>query len=608
MKFTARFDRSGSAGARRAARHASAMPALATAQRPPARRPTALLLGCLVLLAGASGAASAAVKLNQLGFLPASQKLAVVSGAGAGQDGFAVVDAASGKTVFEGRLGAPSTWDASGETVRIADFSAVRTPGSYKLRVNGQPESNPFPVAADAYRALDAAAIKAYYYQRAGIAIEPRYAGTWARPLGHPDTHVLVHESAASKERPAGTVISSPKGWYDAGDYNKYIVNSGISTYTLLAAYEHFPHFFDALALNIPESGNGLPDLLNEALWNLEWMATMQDPNDGGVYHKLTNKQFDAFIMPDKATAPRYVVQKSTAATLDFAAVMAVASRVLAPFDKQAPGRSQRYLAQAEKAWAWAAAHPDAVYKQPADVATGDYGDDKLDDEFSWAATELLIATGKDAYRARALAAGTPRGLAPGWADVRQLGWISLVQQREHLPKGVDAGEAKRQILAAADTLLAHTQASPYRISMATGEFNWGSNSGILNEAMMLVQAYRLTGRADYLQAAQSALDYVMGRNGPGRSFVTGFGAPSPMHPHHRPSEADGIAAPVPGWLVGGPNPGQQDAKGCKVPYPSRLPALSYLDDVCSYASGEVAINWNAPLVYVTAAVQSLVR
>jgi endoglucanase len=590
-------------------------PARAAAASSPSRRSLrlvprqgALLLGCLVLLASASGAASAAIKMNGLGFLPASQKLAVVTGAGAQGDTFTVVDAASGKTVYQGRLGAPTTWDASGETVRLADFSEVHAPGSYKLRIAGQGDSAAFPVAADAYRALDAGAIKAYYYQRTGIPIEARYAGVYARAMGHPDTHVLVHASAASKERPAGTVISSPKGWYDAGDYNKYIVNSGISTYTLLEAYEQFPAYFDGVALNIPESGNGLPDVLNEALWNIDWMATMQDPNDGGVYHKLTNLQFDPFVMPDKATGPRYVVQKSTAAALDFAAVMAVASRVLAPFDKQSPGRSQRYLAQAEKAWTWALAHPDAVYKQPADVGTGDYGDNKLDDEFSWAATELLIATGKDAYRERAMASGTPRGLAPGWADVRQLGWISLVQQGDHLPKGVDAGAARKQILAAADTLLAHAQASPYRISMGAKEFVWGSNSEVLNQAMMLVQAYRITNRADYLHAAQSALDYVMGRNGPGRSFVTGFGSAPPMHPHHRPSEADGIAAPVPGWMVGGPNPGQQDIKGCKLPYPSKLPALSYLDDVCSYASGEVAINWNAPLVYVTAAVQNLVR
>lgn len=576
---------------------------------PPRLRRTARLavgLAALAWVGGAGVANAAAIKFNQLGFLPPSQKLAVVSDASA--DSFAVLDAASGKTVLEGRLGAPASWDASGETVRLADFSALRTPGTYRIRVAGQPDSAPFPIAADAYRALDAAAIKAYYYQRAGIALEPRYAGVYARPMGHPDTHVLVHPSAASSARPAGTVISSPKGWYDAGDYNKYIVNSGISTYTLLAAYEHFPAFFDGLALNIPESGDGLPDILNEALWNLEWMASMQDPNDGGVYHKLTNQQFDAFVMPDKATSPRYVVQKTTAAALDFAAVMAVASRVLAPFDRQDPGRSKRYLAQAEKAWTWAVAHPDVVYRQPPDIGTGGYGDAKLDDEFSWAATELLIATGKDAYRARALDDAPARGLAPGWADVRQLGWISLVQQGRHLPAGVDAGPARRRILAAADTLLARWKASPYRISMATSDFVWGSNAVILNQAMMLVQAYRITRRVEYLDAAQSALDYVMGRNGPGRSFVTGFGAPSPMHPHHRPSESDGIAAPVPGWLVGGPNPGQQDRAGCSEPYPSALPALSYLDNMCSYASGEVAINWNAPLVYVTAAVQALVR
>lgn len=572
----------------------------------PLRR-AALLAASLAALAGAAGRAdAAAVKFNQLGFLPGSQKLAVVTDSGA--DSFAVLDAASGKTVLEGRLGAPAQWDASGESVRVADFSRLTTPGSYRIRVAGQPDSAPFPIAADAYRALDAAAVKAYYYQRSGIALEPRYAGVYARPLGHPDTQVLVHASAASAARPAGTVISSPKGWYDAGDYNKYVVNSGISTYTLLAAYEHFPKFFDGLALHIPESGNGLPDILNEALWNIEWLATMQDPNDGGVYHKLTNRQFDPFVMPDKATTPRYVVQKTTAAALDFAAVMAAASRVLAPFDMQDPGRSRRYLAQAEKAWAWALAHPDVVYRQPADIGTGEYGDNKLDDEFSWAATELLIATGKDAYRARAFDDALPHGLAPGWADVRQLGWISLVQQRDRLPRGVDAGAARQHILDAADTLLARWNSSPYRISMATPEFVWGSNSVILNQAMMLVQAYRITGRADYLDGAQSSLDYVLGRNGPGRSFVTGFGAPSPMHPHHRPSESDGVAAPAPGWLVGGPNPGQQDRKGCPAPYPSNLPALSYLDNMCSYASGEVAINWNAPLVYVTAAVQSLVH
>jgi endoglucanase len=569
-------------------------------------RPTLLACAAFLAAGGAHAAAAAGIEVNQLGFLPAAQKLAVVP-AGA-NDRFKVVDAASGKAVFEGVLGPAATWDASGESVRIADFSGLRTAGSYRVVVPGQPDSPVFAIGAEAYRALDAGAIHAYTLQRAGIALDARVAGPYARPLGHPDVKVLVHASAASSKRPAGTVIASPKGWYDAGDYNKYIVNSGISTYTLLAAYEHFPAWFDKLALNVPESGDGVPDILNEVLWNLDWMATMQDPEDGGVYHKLTNKSFDGMVMPDRATAPRYVVQKTTAAALDFAAVMATASRVLAPFDAKAPGRSQRCLAAAESAWRWAVNNPAVLYRQPPDIQTGTYDDEKVDDEFSWAASELYIATGKDEYRTRALGAAPGVQTAPGWSDVRPLGWISLAQQRAHLKKPDDADDARRHILAAADRLLARWQASPARLSMAASDFVWGSNAVVLNQAMMLVQAYRLTHKADYLNAAQSALDYTLGRNPLGISFVTGFGAHPPMHPHHRPSEADGIAAPLPGWLVGGPNPGQQDAKDCRVAYTSKLPALSYLDNACSYASNEVAINWNAPLVYVAAALQSLER
>jgi endoglucanase len=568
---------------------------------------SAFALAASLLAAAVSQAAD--IKVNQVGFLPASQKLAVVPAGAAAS--FAVVDAASGKQVFEGALAAGAAWDASGETVRLADFSGLRTPGTYRIKVASLPPSAPFSIDPDAYRALDAAAIRSYYLARASTALPARYAGVYARAAGHPDTRVLVHPSAASPRRPAGTVISSTKGWYDAGDYNKYVVNSGITTYTLLAAYAHFPAWFDKLQVNLPESGNGLPDILNEALWNLEWLASMQDPDDGGVYHKLTDKQFDPMVMPDKANSPRYVVQKTTAAALDFAAVMAAASRVMAKFDSQAPGRSERYLAAAQAAWRWAQANPAVVYRQPADIATGGYGDEALDDEFSWAAAELLASTGKDEYRARALQAGPGKPNVPGWNEVRALGWMTLALPHPRLPGGDGAAMARERIVGLADQLTARRTASPYRVSMSRSDFVWGSNAVLLNQAMMLIQAYQVAHKPEYLNAAQSALDYVLGRNALAMSFVTGFGTVSPLHPHHRPSEADGIAAPVPGWLVGGPNPGQQDRKGCttaKAAYRSALPALSYLDDVCSYASNEVAINWNAPLVYLAAALQSLQR
>jgi endoglucanase len=248
------------------------------------------------------------------------------------------------------------------------------------FRHSGLADSAPFTIGAGVYRELDAAALRSYYFQGSGIALLPQYAGAWARAAGHPDTEVLVHASAATGKRPTGTVIGSPKGWYDAGDYNKYIVNSGITTYALLAAHEHFPSWFDQLRVKLPESGNGLPDILNEALWNLDWMASMQEPDDGGVSHKLTNKAFDPMVMPSQATTARYVVQKTAAAALDFAAVMATASRVLKPFDTVAPGRSARLLPAAESAWRWAGHHPHVTYEQPADIATGAHGDKTFPD------------------------------------------------------------------------------------------------------------------------------------------------------------------------------------------------------------------------------------
>lgn len=562
-----------------------------------------LSIPLLLLAAGSAASQTATIKVNQVGFLPQAHKLAVVPQQATGTN-FEVVGA-DGKAAFSAALGAPGRWEPSGETVRVADFSALTQPGTYRVKVAGLPLSDPFTVKPDAYRALGDAALKAYYFNRGAIGIDAQYGGAWARPAGHPDDKVLVHASAASNARPQGTVLSSPKGWYDAGDYNKYVVNSGISTYTLLAAFEHYPGAFKH-DIAIPESGNGVPDILDEAMWNLEWMLTMQDPNDGGVYHKLTNQRFDGIVMPHAGNrTPRYVVAKSTAAALDFAATMAAAGRVLAPYEKQWPGMSARMLAAAESAWRWAEANPKAVFKNPKDVATGEYGDDKLDDEFFWAAAELFIATGKDVY-AKALRTHDAPLSTPSWGNVRALGWISLAQQRERLAPSFDRTRIGQRIEALATQLAETSRNGGYRVPMANKDFVWGSNAVILNQAMMLLQAYRLNRKPDYLIAAQSSLDYVLGRNATGYSFVTGFGARPFMHPHHRPSMADGVVAPVPGWLSGGPNPGQQDKKDCPVPYPSTRPALSYIDHDCSYAANEVAINWNAPLVYVTAALSTL--
>ncbi|WP_431103677.1 glycoside hydrolase family 9 protein [Roseateles noduli] len=587
----------------------------------------ALLIGLAIFAVGATAVYAqgqeaprpgrdARIEVNQVGYLPGAAKRATVPAGAATR--FQLVDADTGQPVWSGRLGAAALWAPSRDKVRIADFSALVRPGRYRVRVAGLPDSDAVTIGAGVYDALAAASIRAFYFNRAGIAITPALAGPYARPAGHPDTQVRIHASAAGPRRQAGDVISSPKGWYDAGDYNKYVVNSGITVYTLLAAYEQMPARTRALTVGLPESGDGLPDLLNEALWNLDWMLTMQDPDDGGVYHKLTNPNFDGVVMPDAATSSgeRVVVQKTTAATLDFAAVMAVGSRVFKDFEAQRPGLSSRMRQAALQAWAWARAHPGVVYRQPPDIHTGDYGDATLDDEFAWAAAELYITTGDDAFYV-AMKPGQTTMTVPSWGDVRGLAWMSLATHRERLTAAADRALIERRIRALADALVEKTKRSAWGVALDDTDFHWGSNSVALNEAMVLLQADRLdasraaaggAGRRAgpaggvYRQGAQALFDYVLGRNPLGLSMVTGFGARSPMHPHHRPSEADGVPGPIPGFVVGGANSGQQDLKGCPVPYPSALPALSYLDHFCSYASNEIAINWNAPLVYVSIA------
>lgn len=542
----------------------------------------------------------AAIQVNQVGFVPGAAKWAVVGGA-AGTS-FSIVDARSGREVLLGALGKAAAWSPAQETVRLADFSELRVPGEYRVRVQGLADSPRFTIGEAAYSALNAAAIKAFYFNRASIALEPAHAGPWARPAAHADDRVLVHASAAGPRRAEGDVISAPKGWYDAGDYNKYVVNSGITVYTLLAAYEHFPAFFDRQRLGIPETGNGLPDLLNEVLWNLEWMLAMQDPADGGVYHKLTNKHFDAVVMPHEVQGARYVVQKTTAATLDFAAVMAQASRVFAPYEARCPGLSARMLAASRAAWTWAHNHPAATYRQPPDILTGAYEDSKLDDEFAWAAAELFATTREGAYLDAVKRRDVPMAL-PGWPDVGSLAWITLAHHRDRLPPA-DRAAVERRIVAKATTLAQAWQVSPYRVAMQDADFYWGSNAVALNQALVLIQGYRLGGERRQLDAAQAALDFVLGRHPTGFSMVTGFGERSPRQPHHRPSAADGVDAPVPGFIVGGPHPVKGD--DCPMPYPSKAPARAWLDEFCSYTTNEVAINWNAPLVYVSAALQAL--
>jgi len=553
------------------------------------------------------------IRLNQIGFYPGAPKIAVITSEGGST--FNIISRETGTKVYSGILSAQRKSAFSQKTTWIADFSAFRNPGTYMLEIPEIGKSYAFEIKPFVHKELAKGLIKGFYYQRMSTPLLPEHAGKWSRPAGHPDDKVLIHPSAISPGRLEMSVISCPKGWYDAGDYNKYIVNSGITMGTLLSLYEDFPEYFQGLELNIPESGNGVPDLLDEILWNLRWMFTMQDPYDGGVYNKVTNESFDGMIMPHEATKPRYVVQKGTAATLDFAAVTAQAGRIFRNFDKILPGLSDSCINSALKAWKWAVDNPEVAYNQNAMnkmfkpvISTGGYGDNNYSDEFIWAAAELYITMKDDSYyKAVKMLPDTLMPL-PSWGNVRLLGYYTLARHQKRLTSAAraDFKIIRKRLLENAERITAGVRERAYMTVMGRNarEFVWGSNSVAANQGILLIQAYKLSKEKKYLEYALSNLDYILGRNATGYSFVTGFGKKTPMFIHHRQSEADGIPEPVPGLIAGGPNPGRQD--GCQ--YPSTIADEAYVDSVCSYASNEIAINWNAPAAYLAAAIDALMN
>ena len=549
--------------------------------------------------AGMCAVSQAQVRINQVAMYPQQQKTAVVEGKVAASK-VVIRNAKTGKKVVSTKLLRVATSPWSGKQRTVVDFSRLTTPGSYVVECNG--DQLPFEVKENALRDVTKGAIKAFYYQRTGMPIEAKYAGKWARPAGHPDTQVMIHSSAVSPGRPEGTIISSPYGWYDAGDYNKYIVNSAFTIAVMLDSYEQNKAYYDALEVNIPESGNQTADLLDEIMYNLKWMLTMQDPYDGGVYHKLTTPNFEGFVMPSACKQQRYVVQKSVTAAYDFAAVMAQAARIYKD-NKDYPHFSAHATSAALAAYNWAENHPNAHYFQdrmnrtfkPA-VSTGTYGDFSAKDERFWAATELYLLTHDEVFAQMAVENAPNRFTIPVWGSLATLGSFAWMA---HAPEHELAQRSKQQLLVFCDSVISTTATSSFQTPNGNNarDFGWGCLAECFGAGgMALLYAYQQTGNGKYLTAALQNAEYILGRNATGYCYVTGFGSKPTMNPHHRLSAADGIEDPIPGFLAGGPNPGQQD-KASNISYPSNQPDESYADVTESYASNEIAINWNGCLV-----------
>lgn len=534
-------------------------------------------------VAGGGSDTEKSINVNQVGYQTKDAKIASFRG-DAITDSFQVIDVASGKDVFTGTMSDSVEADVVGEKTATGDFTAVIEPGTYKL-VSGTEESAEFVIADDVYDQLLKDTVHMFYLQRCGEQLGAEFAGDFIHPACH-DTEAVIYGSSQKKN------VSG--GWHDAGDYGRYVVAGAKAVADLLMAYEENPSVFTD-DTDIPESGNGQADILDEVRYELDWMLKMQDEATGGVYHKVTCANFPGTVLPQDETEQLILSPISNTATGDFAAVMAMASRIYADSDK---GFAENCLAAAQKALAYLEAHQsEAGFTNPSDIVTGEYGDGQCMDELFWALAELYRATGDSAYENKIKELGAENmNVAFGWADVAGYGMQTYLACEK---KDSDlAAKVSGAFFHAAEQVKETSDADMYGSSIAS-EYPWGSNMTIANNGMLLVLAQKKDStKTGYLTDAQRQLSYLLGTNATSYCFVTGYGSVTPEHPHHRPSQALGKA--MKGMLVGGPNSNLEDpyAKAALADKPN---AKRYADNDQSYSCNEITIYWNSPLVNLLA-------
>jgi endoglucanase len=565
----------------------------------------------------------AAVRVNQVGYFPSLAKFASIK-----REGPAVaweLRDTKGAVVHAGKTSGFGKDVASGDELHLADFSGYGTAGKgYVLQV-GADKSHPFDIADDLYGALKYQALAYFYHNRSGIEIALPYATdkAWTRPAGHLSDKEVRYEPPSG----GGYTLDVSGGWYDAGDHGKYVVNGGISVWTLLNQYERAERLGSSLrdfadgTMNIPENHNGAPDLLDEARYEMAFLLKMQvpegKPQAGMAHHKVHDRDWTAIgTRPDEDKMQRTLRPPSTAATLNLAAAAAQAARLFKTIDA---AFAKTCLVAAEKAWKAAKANP-AVFAPASDAkGGGPYDDKNVDDEFYWAAAELFVTTGDAAYRdfmvrsrhykvLPATLEGQDGGFpaAMTWQSTQALGTISLAIAQSGLA-AADVAAIRKNLVATADAFLQTMNGQGYRVPFKPGpkgDYPWGSNSFVLNNAIVLALAHDFTKDVKYLNGVVEAMDYILGRNPLDQSYVTGHGERPLRNPHHRfwAHQANpSFPAPPPGAVSGGPNTGLQDPYVQAAGLAGCAPQKCFIDHIEAWSANEITINWNAPLAWVTA-------
>jgi hypothetical protein len=514
-----------------------------------------------------------AIQVNQVGYAPGAAKFAYVGGwlGTAGPlpldaERFEVVDQL-GRVAYEGPLAlrrAADPW--SGNDVYEADFSVLARPGRYRLRVAGVGVSDPFDIHGRVYDGVYRRVARLLYHSRNGTPIERPWADPeYERAGGIPGAmdasiHPRVRDSVLGPGPGDPTRRDVRGGWFDAGDYGQYVTNAAPVWYVVAAALDLAPENFRDGDLGIPESGNGIPDVIDELEWGMDWALTMQAA-DGGVFWRLASRRWDDGL-PATVSEPRLLAERTTHATAVFAAMAAINARLLRPMRAE---RADRLLRAAESAWRFVEDRPQYPaegerFVNPEGVAAGEYPDRSARDARAWAAAELFRTTRERAYLEAfdGLFAGLKldptapvsfhdQGMAAAWAYL-------MTPDPRRDPDLVE--RARRALLAGADWRLEQMESHPFRAPQhpAIQLTGWGSFAHSTRATLPLLQAWSITGEVRYRRGAWVTTDVQLGANPQGLSYITGIGARWPRHPLSKLSQYDDVAEPLQGIPVNGPH------------------------------------------------------
>ncbi|MDA3930438.1 MAG: glycoside hydrolase family 9 protein [Prolixibacteraceae bacterium] len=512
---------------------------------------------------------------NTLGYLPNEPKVASISKS---FESFELINVETNSSAFKGEAKGPYGQEDVKTTVWLADFSSVTSNGTYHLKLNTGETSSNFNIANDVYNFAFKTAMRGFYLWRCGSAVEGDHNNdNFEHEICHMQDGWLDSIGIADQQK------DGTGGWHDAGDHGKYIVNAGITVGMMFMAWDQFNEQLNDFDFDLPETASGYPQFLKELKWECDWILKMQYADGSGrVSHKLTRQSFSGFIMPEDDVEKRYFTDWSTAATADFVAMMAQAARYFKPYDKK---YAKKCLEAAKISYKFLQDNPEHK-RFSQHFRTGGYQSHDADDRI-WAAAEMWETTGEKQFlkdfelRLDALEDMVDENW--DWGNVKNMGVFTYILSERKGKNPALLENAKTSAIQIANSIVAKSEDDVFNRPFG-GKYYWGCNGTIVRQVLNLYVANEIQPNANYKTTSLDAIHHIFGRNVYARSFVTGLGNNPPMNPHDRRSGADNVEAPWPGYLVGG---GQN--------------ATNWVDEEASYSTNEIAINWQAALVYALA-------